>query len=69
MTYTTGIDVSKENLDCAFRVDIDQAKAKRKRFRNDPKDFDSLLAWAETLAGVGCQDIAFIVEPLSLIHI
>lgn len=68
MTYTTGIDVSKENLDCAFRVDIDQAKAKRKRFRNDPKDFDSLLAWAETLAGVGCQDIAFIVEPTSIYH-
>ena len=68
MTYTAGIDVSKANLDCAFRADINQTKATRQRFKNDPNDFDALLAWTEKLAGKSCRDIAFIVEPTSIYH-
>ena len=68
MTYTIGIDVSKKNLDCAFRCDIDQAKAKRMSLLNKQEDFGSLVAWTETLAGKGCQDINFIVEPTSIYH-
>ena len=68
MTYITGIDVSKKFLDCAFRRDADQAKPKRKRFKNTSESYDSLLAWTETLAGRSCQDITFIVEPTSIYH-
>ncbi len=68
MAYITGIDVSKKFLDCAFRRDVEQAKAKRKRFMNNTGAFDSLLAWTETLAGSGCQDITFVVEPTSIYH-
>ena len=35
---------------------------------NTPGGFGALLAWTETLAGKGCQDIAFIVEPTSIYH-
>ena len=68
MTYITGIDVSKKFLDCAFRRDPGQAKAKRRRFKNNSGSYDSLLAWTETLAGRGCQDITFVVEPTSIYH-
>ena len=68
MKYIVGIDVSKRNLDCALRSDVDQTKARRKRFMNAPLDFESLLTWTQTLAGKGCQDIAFVVEPTSIYH-
>ncbi len=68
MTYTIGIDVSKANLDCAYRRDIDQVKAKRKSFRNKPEGFASLLVWVKNLSGRNCKDIAFIVEPTSIYH-
>ncbi len=68
MTYITGIDVSKKFLDCAFRRDPGQAKAKRRRFKNNSGSYDSLLAWTETLAGRGCQDITFVVEPTNIYH-
>jgi len=55
MTYITGIDVSKKFLDCAFRRDADQAKPKRKTFKNTSESYDSLLAWTETLAGRSCE--------------
>jgi len=56
MSSTFGIDVSKRTLDCAYRRDADQVKAKRKRFMNRSEDFDSLLAWSESLADRNCQD-------------
>jgi transposase len=68
MTYITGIDVSKKFLDCAFRRDPGQAKAKRRRFKNNSGSYDSLLAWTETLTSRGCQDITFVVEPTCIYH-
>jgi len=68
MSKTIGIDVNKQNLDCAYRRDTDQVKAKRKRFLNRQEGYSDVLAWAESASNGGCQDIAFIVEPTSFYH-
>jgi len=68
MSYTVGIDVSKDGLDCAGRGDIDQVKTKRHHSTNTLKGFASLLTWAQKISGQGAKDLTFIIEPTSIDH-
>lgn len=68
MAHIIGIDVNKATLDCAYLRDIDQAKAKRKNCQNNPRAFESLLVWAESISGLSRQALAFVIEPTSIYH-
>ena len=68
MSYTIGIDVSKDRLDCAGRSDLNQVKTTRHHSTNTPKGFSSLLIWAKKIAGQCAKDLTFIIEPTSIYH-
>jgi transposase len=68
MSYTIGIDVSKDGLDCAGRIDLDQVKTTRHHSTNTQKGFSSLLTWAKKISGQCAKDLAFIIEPTSIYH-
>ena len=68
MSNIIGIDVSKASLDCAYLLDVDQQRAKRKGCQNEVRCFASLVDWAEARSGLPVQALAFIIEPTHIYH-
>ena len=52
MSYVIGVDVSKENLDCAHLRNKEQNKPKRKTCGNKVCGFKSLVEWSEKVTGL-----------------
>jgi len=68
MSNIIGIDVSKASLDCAWLLNPDQEKAKRRSCKNDERCFDSLITWSEAVSKQPCRSLAFVVEPTHVYH-
>lgn len=68
MSNTIGIDVSKATLDCAWLLDSEQDKARRRSCQNDVRRFESLITWAEAVSKQPRQSLAFVVEPTNIYH-
>lgn len=63
-----GIDVSKNKLDCLWLKDPVALKVKTKVFRNDTKDHEALLAWAQKNTGEVPGSIHFVMEATGIYH-
>ncbi len=68
MSHVIGIDISKEQLDCAYLRNKEQKKAKRKACTNKVRGFNSLVEWSEKTTGVRIQEQSFLVEPTGIYH-
>ena len=68
MLNIIGIDVGKMSLDCAWLRDLDQDKPKRKKVKNSPQGFKSMLTWAQDVSGLAASELSFMVEPTGIYH-
>ena len=68
MSNIIGIDVGKMSLDCAWLRDLDQDKPKRKKVKNSPQGFKSMLTWAQDVSGLAANELSFMVEPTGIYH-
>ena len=68
MTHYIGIDVSKAKFDLAWIRDIDKSTYKTKVFKNNPRDFATIVNWLKSNVSDDLSDIHVTVEATGVYH-